>query len=174
MKVKGINHSVFPLAKIDSLLTGYYMDSQGAVWSDRNGGGFPRILTGSKQPSGRYYTLANRSFRADDLILRCQSHAEWSVEIFGSIKPVVASPLVEKLEAHHGRTQSAAAAITKKSLVLATLGENDRLHFSSDPVYHDTLPQARTEAERVAQTTGKKVVVLQIVGAVQIQKANWE
>lgn len=168
MQVQGIRQNVFPLTKIDTLLSGYFMDSAGNVWSNRNGA--PRIMTGSRQPSGRYYTLSNRSFKSVDLKNRCLNHSDWANEINGPTQ----SPFVVPPAALPGRTNSAKAAIANKSLVLATVGENDRLHFSNDPVYHDTLPQARAEAERIAATVGKKVVVLQIVGAVQIQKANWE
>jgi len=168
MKVHGINQNVFPLTKIDALLSGYFMDVSGNVWSNRNGGA--RIMQGSRQPSGRYYTLANRSFNADNLKARCTNHADWVAEILGS----PSNTFVAKPATLPGRTTSAKEAIAKKSLVLATVGDNDRLHFATDPVFHDTLPQARTEAERIAMAVGKKVVVLQVVGAVQIQKASWE
>jgi hypothetical protein len=77
---KGKN--LFPISNVIPTATGYYMDAQGEVWSERAKRGILTKLDGSTTPSGRYVTLqtnnqTSHSYRHDQLVHLCRGHWQW-------------------------------------------------------------------------------------------------
>lgn len=170
MLLPGLNIPVFPLNRVDFFMTGYYMDRDGGVWSNK--GKAPAKLLGSKTPSGHYYTLNKRTVRADTLVPRAKLHKDFITETSNTVGALPAqAPAPVNLA---GRTKSARHAVTDKGYVLATLAPNDKLVFGTEPVFHLTEETAKAEAERVAASTGSELVVLKVIGKVKVQKAVWE
>lgn len=176
MLITGLSTPVFPLNKVDTYLSGYYMDSEGAVYSTKSRFNVTK-LAGTHTTSGRYYTLNKRTHRAVDLARRARAHPSFIVET--SLPKVVLLTANASLTASAtglppGRTKSARDASDVKGYLLATVGPTDRLIFGTDPVFHLSDVTAKAEAERVAGESGKEVVLLKIVGKVKVQKAVWE
>lgn len=178
MYLQGLHYPVFALAKLECYLNDYYMTRDGTVYSMK--GGKPARLSGSKTPSGLYYTLNKRTYRADDLRKRAMAHAlfadataEFAVGSPAPVKAVVSPGSLP--QAAPGRTKSATQAARLKGFVLATVGPTDKFVFGTDPVLHLTDVTAKQEATRIATLKpGTKVALLQIVGTVVVGGAVWE
>ena len=166
MIVQGIPKPVFHLAQVDPLMRGYYMDGDFQVWSVRGHKGTPTRLSGSITPSGRYYTLAGRTFKDTEIRRRAQAYPEFKKET------QMAAPAPSRTAVPTVQT-SATAAVAAKGYLLATLVK-DRLVFGTTPAFHASIASAKTEAERIASASGAEIVVLQVIGKVKVQKAVWE
>lgn len=169
--------NLFPLTKLHfgTYLEGYYMDADCHIWSTR--GTTPKMLKGSKTPSGRYYVLNKTSYRADNLQLKARAHKDFAKDTGTTAQATPVRGAVAKgglPVALPGRTVSAVEAASKKGFILATMSSKGKLVFGTDPVFHLSETSAKAEAERVAGISGAQIVVLQIVGKVKIQKAVWE
>lgn len=169
--------NVFPLVKADSLFHGYFMDAEGNVYSNKAHSQRLAALNGSRTPSGRYYTLNGRAYRADRLIAMAKQLPSFVMETGQATTPVIvsapAAPNNQPLPV--GRTKSAAAAVKAKGFLLAHVGPTDRLVFGTDPVLHLTRSTAVEEATRVASLKpGTKVVLLQIIASVVAGGTQWE
>lgn len=85
MVYKGKNY--FPLTLVLHIIaTGYYMDSDGEVWSERARKGVLTKLTGSTTATGRYVTLQSSSrsrfgstYNLAQLQKLCREHIEWKI-----------------------------------------------------------------------------------------------
>lgn len=170
MQVNGIPVPVFPLSKANQYLHGYYMDSACRIWSTR-AGKQPQPLLGSQNPSGHYYTLNRQTYRSEQLVRLATSHRDYIAETSDA---KTSSAQLATGVCLKGRTKSASAAATAKGYLLATLTPDDRLVFGTEPMFHMSDTTAKEEAERVAGTSGREVVLLRIVGKVKVQKAVWE
>ena len=169
MQVRDIPVAVFPLKLIDTYMDGYYLDKDFNVWSTK--GRSPSCLSGTKTPSGKYFTLNKRAHRADDIARRARNHKDFASHT-AALVPVPATTGSTLLPL--GRTKSAKELASRKGFVLATMSPTDKLIFGSDSVFHLTAESARGEAERIAGVSGIEVVVLQVIGKVKVQKAVWE
>jgi hypothetical protein len=175
MQIAGKN--VLPLVKTDSLLQGYFMDAEGNVYSNKAHHGKLALLGGSRTPSGRYYTLNGRSFRADRLVTMAKQCPSFVMETSFATQPVIvqAPATANNQPLPSGRTRSAKQAAKDKGFVLAHIGPTDRLVFGTDPVLHLARSTAVAEAERVANLKpGTKILVLQIVGSVVTGGTQWD
>lgn len=165
---------VFPLVKMDSTMHGYFMDGIGNVYSNKTArpGSAITKLAGTKQPSGHYFTLNKRTFRADDLIRKAKAHKEFASEIRDLVG--VHSALVEDAVVN-GRTKSAKRMISLKGYVLATVGPTDRFVFGTDPVLHVGESTAKEEAARIANLKpGTEVVILKVHASVVAGGVTWK
>lgn len=176
MYINGLTAPVFPLKKIDAYAHGYYMDAQSRIFSTKNRGIWPVMLSGSVTPSGRYYTLNKRTHRADELARKAHAHKDFVNETtIGMSQPVngvvaQGGPPV----ALPGRTKSAREAVNVKGYMLVVINPQGKLVFSTDPVFHLKEDTAKAEAERIAGNSGAEVVMMKVVGKVKVQKAVWE
>lgn len=168
MQVAGIPTPVFPLTHVGPYLDGYFMADDGTVWSTRGRAG-PGRLQGSQTPSGRYYTLNKRTYRADVLWRQVRQHRDFARHTTANEPTTIAQPAVDE-----GRVRSVRAGVASKGYLLATLTPNGKLVFGTEPVFHVSEATAKAEAERVAGLTGAEVVMLKVVGKVKVQKAVWE
>lgn len=171
MQVQGLSVPVFPLVLASQFLDGYFVSSAGDIYSTRSARGQGAVrLSGSKTPSGRYFTLNKRTYRYDDVIRMARNHKDFAKHTVATgqavYKPMATTPGV--------RTNSAQQAVASKGFVLATMNPNGKLVFGTEPMYHLTDKSARAEAERVATVSGNEIVLLQIIGKVKVQKAVWE
>lgn len=173
-------HNVFPLVHHSNLLAGYFMDKDGNVFSNKspNTSGNLTRLMGSRQPSGHYYTLNKRTYRADDLVHAAERHMRFTAET-QSMQEALANALPPASAAAAqlplGRTKSAKAAVAHKGYVLATVGPTDRFVFGTDPVLHTTETTAREEAARIATLKpGTEVVILKAVASVTAGATVWK
>lgn len=164
---------LFPLSILDTFMSGYLMCEDGSVYSTKTSDK-PVRLNGSVTPSGRYYTLNKRTYRADDLLRRAKAHSRFHAETSSYVCAAAAAAAPKHDPAPVGRTKSARQAASVKGFMLATIGVNDKLIFGTEPMLHLSDVTAKAEAERIAVATGQEVVLLQIVGKVKMQKAVWE
>jgi hypothetical protein len=134
----------FPIANVIPTATGYFMDVQGEVWSERAKRGTLTKLAGSTTASGRYVTLQTnsrfgQSYRYDQLTRLCQNHPQWKVlGMSGATIPVVVAktdlatamglkpavlPSVIK--------QMATSAIARHQATQAAVAKTDTRHHAS-------------------------------------------
>jgi hypothetical protein len=151
-------------------LDGYFITATGRIISTRKEK--PAFLQGSRTPSGHYYTLGGRSYCAG--LLGLWLAAAGRQGIWPSSAEKVAPSTEPRLPP--GRTLDPQEAITGGGYVLATV-QDGRLLFGTRPTYHvgaEAEKTAKAEAERVAAVSGKKVVVLKVIGAVTAGQVVWE
>jgi hypothetical protein len=170
------NIHVFPLVQMDSMLNGYFMDANGSVYSNKSprGVGVLTKLSGTRQPSGHYYTLNKRTFRADDLIRRAKAHKSFIFETKVPISSTAIGAAVDGVVCM-GRTKSAERAVAVKGYVIATIGPTDRFVFGTDPVLHVGESTVREEASRIAALKpGIEVVILKVHASVVSGGVTWK
>jgi hypothetical protein len=167
---------VFPLVQMDSMLNGYFMDASGNVYSNKSlhSAGVLAKLSGSRQPSGHYYTLNKRAFRADDLIRRARAHKSFVFETKVPISSTAIDAAVDGVVCM-GRTKSAERAVAVKGYVIATIGPSDRFVFGTDPVLHVGESTVKEEAGRIAALKpGTEVVILKVHASVVAGGVTWK
>lgn len=175
MQLSGMN--VFPLVKMDQFMNGYFIDKDGNVYSNKVSMRTLTKLTGSSTPSGRYYTLNKRTYRADSLIARAKQHPMFAQEVYPAAVAVAVQLATTAPAAvtPANKSKSAAKLVAAKGFVLATVGPSDKLVFGTDPMFQLDLPTATTEAERIANLKpGTRIVVLQAVRSVVAGGTKWE
>lgn len=163
---------VFPLLKLNSRWSGYFVTRDGKVMSIRKNKDQMVELKGSQQysHSPRYLTLAGSTVGFNQVVTWARQHADWNKET----TPLTSTEYKDAGAMGFGRTKSAAEVVKAKGIMLATIGDHDQLVFGSKPVFHKESKTARAEAERIAKESGLKVVMLQVVGAVSVGKTVWE
>lgn len=171
MNVQGEN--LFPLRKIDSNLSGYFVNSAGEIISTRATNKLTKLNGSRANPrANRYVTLAGRNYLYESVVASARANPDFVKDTGG-----VRLPKTEYKDTGamgFGRTKSASEVVKAKGIMLATIGEHDQLVFGSKPVFHKEDKTARAEAERIAKESGLKVVMLQVVGAVSVGKTVWE
>lgn len=178
MQLSGLN--VFPLVKMDRYCDGYFMDVNGVVYSNKTSrNGTLTRMQGTRQPSGHYYTLNRRSYRADALVSQARRHAEFGKETSAVVPPVVLPRAVVSqgglpVQIVGNKAQRASKLLESKGYVLATVGPSDKLVFGTDPVFQLDLATAEQEALRIAtMKPGTTVVLLHAVKSVVAGGIKW-
>lgn len=173
---------LFPMAMLRHSFDGYYMNVQGAIFSNRGPSGKLRQLNGSRTTSGHYFTLNNSTWRHDQLMREAKAHAKFANHTTGItsedriMQKSVSSTADQVLNAirdrHHA--ENVAQGVKQKGVVLATIVDGT-LIFGSRPKIHLSDESWRAEAERIAVAKpGLKVVALKVVGSVVSGGVNWE
>jgi hypothetical protein len=169
---------VFPLERVNSHLNGYYMDHHGHIYSTKKGN--LQRLSGTKQPSGHYYTLGGISYKSADLIRLARARNDFLKETDANAPNLLPQrPLPTAIStlgaAYNGRTKVASNAIAKKGYILATVGPTDRFVFGTDPVLHLEEGTAKEEAMRVATLKpGTEVVIFKVLASVVAGGVTWK
>jgi hypothetical protein len=150
MKVGTID-GLYPLMRVESRLRGYFINTEGEVFSTRITN-VPRKLLGNYVANDdRYYMLNNRSYLGRMLLKRARANEDFIAE-------TTTVPVAE----------SVSIGIAGRGFVLATV-QNGKMIFEGDPKIYLTEQSYRDEMARIASTNpDKKVVALKIVEAVSL------
>lgn len=160
--------NVFPLENLSTRWKNYFMTGAGTVISTcRKKDGLP--LSGSKATphAHRYVTLADSSWRLDQLVKRAKAHKAWTAET--SAQKMLQPVKVVKPEPQVSKQSCMSAAIEGRQWVIASIPPGgDRLLFGTNPKVHYSEPDADAELSRLALVSpGIIFVKLQIKGAVR-------
>lgn len=176
------NMNVFPLVKHSNYLAGYFMSADGSVWSNKNSrNGTLTKLSGSRTPSGIYYTLNKRSYSASDLANAAKRHPAFAGEVAPKAVAYAQSLVTPVVVTAHGavpagnKSRSAGKLLATKGFVIATVNDTDKLVFGTDPIFQLDEQTATTEAERIANLhPGKRVVLLKAYKSVVAGTTKWD
>jgi len=182
MLIDGLH--LFPLNNINPRFSGYLMDSDGTIYSQKARKNKLTKLWGSTTTSGQYYTLSGNSYRADDILRQARSHKAWFSEVGNEAQRILdgirsrnlvnTGEVVHNNEPDRSYAVSMNNAIKHRGVLIATI-EGDKLLFGSKPKIHIGETSWKSEMERLARVApGKKFVALQIVASVVAEGLRWE
>jgi hypothetical protein len=168
-------------------LRGYYVDSQGQIYSKRN----TKVvglytMKGSTTKSGKYYTLDGTQHRADTIIRIARSHPQWDKET--GLSPAEILSLI-RARSRNGVTPSVPrfvetrdvreyagsldAGIRDRGWVIAT-AKDETLIFGTKPRIHTTEQSVKNELERLAKEfPGTRFISLRISHSVVAGGLHW-
>jgi hypothetical protein len=178
LKLAAYTVDVFPLERLYSRLSAYYIDATGAVYSTK--GKNPVKLLGSCKRGGqRYYTLDKQSWSGTWLLNRARNHPAYfgetssakaaeepvSTDSSGSPWPIPHAPSVE-------------AGLKAKGWVIGQVSVHEGeqfLMFGSKPKIHLTVASVDAELARLAgEKPGTKFVSFKVDKAVVAGGLSWE
>lgn len=150
ISVSGDLVTVVDLGFYSSCLSGYMVDKNGNVYSNRRTGKYVKI--GHRDRYGREQIIVNgRTFSIRDLIRRALPHF---------VSMTVGA-------------QESSAGVFKK-YVVGTV-QNGGLSFSSNPKIHGSRDKAEEEAYRLANSLhGTRFAVCEVVSTVCVGEVDWE
>lgn len=169
---------LFPLSKVDSRLTGYYISADGKIYSTKQSAD-GRLMTGSGSYGSRvrYFTMNSQSYDGSVMYRRAQQHADWKTE---TTKPTASIAVADKTGAKvTGRSHAASvkAGVTGRGVVIARVAVHDgveHLLFGSKPALHMTEQSYTDEMTRLAtQYPGVEFVALKVVKSVKAGGFTW-
>lgn len=151
ISVSGVQVTVVDLGFYSSYLSGYMIDKNGNVFSNRRGGRFIKI--GHRDRSNREKIIVDgRTFYNQNLL-------RYALPFFS------------------GENEDSNELIPEsvfKKFVVGTVWI-DGLSFSSNPKIHDSRTDADSEALRLAHTApGTRFAVCQVVSTVCVGEVSWE
>ena len=151
ISVSGVQVTVVDLGFYSSYLSGYMIDKNGNVFSNRRGGRFIKI--GHRDRSNREKIIVDgRTFYNQNLL-------RYALPFFS------------------GENEDSNELIPEsvfKKFVIGTVRGNS-LSFSSNPKIHDSRSGAETEVLRLAQTnSGTRFAVCEVVSTVRVGEVDWE
>lgn len=151
ISVSGVYVTVVDLGFYSSCLSGYMIDKDGVVYSNRRSGRYIKI--GHRDRFGREQIIVNgRTFSIRDLIRR-------------------ALPLFVSMQEESRKETS--TGVFKKFVVATVQGHG--LSFSSNPKIHDSREKAEEEAYRLANSLhGTRFAVCEVVSTVCVGEVSWE
>lgn len=161
---------LFPLSLLANHIylgvpSGYYMDSQGLVYSTRGRNGDLRELRGSRIPSGHYFTLANRTYRHDELYKKARQHPDWIKE-------------TQSKSGNRYHSATLDSGIKAHGVIIGTVYEHcgqKKIVLGSTPKVHLHEASWKDEIKRLALLKpGTKFVALQVIAAVKAGGITWE
>lgn len=151
ISVSGDLVTVVDLDFYSSCLSGYMVDQNGNVYSNRRTGKYVKI--GHRDRNGREQIIVNgRTFSIRDLIRR-------------------ALPLFSSMQEESRKETS--SGVFKKFVVATVQGHG--LSFSSNPKIHGSREKAEEEAYRLANSLhGTRFAVCEVVSTVCVGEVDWE
>ncbi len=175
------NRYLFPLKEIPSSLlcfyggnsSGYYMDLDGSIFSDRRGKGLVQ-LNGSRTLSGHYFSLGYQKFRHDEIFNAAKKSPSWSSH-FAAV-PTVSNPRNVRADAKRSYAPNLPSAIKQKSVMIVSVTPDGyKLIVGSNPKFHTTEESWRSEMKRLASVKpGTKFIALEIKASVVSGGEVWE
>lgn len=174
LQLGGWTINVFPLLKVDSRLSAYYITRDGQVFSTISK--TPTRLSGSRSISGTYFTLNRRSYRADRLLTMAKTHPEFEKET----RQICLSKTEDEVTTIKDRVHAStvAAGLNGKGWVIAQVAIHEGeqfLMFGSKPKIHMTPDSVTAELARLATTKpGTKFVSFKVDKAVVAGGLSWE
>jgi hypothetical protein len=178
MIVAGV-HGMFPLSKLDSGLSCYYMDARGDVFSNRQNPKRLRKLIGTVQSKNCHSFIftpddGRKAFQTTSNSLRSRAYEHPDFIKEATIDPLV--PLPERsviyLSGNKEATVSLSLGIKKKGWVIAQVNDETLV---LRPKTFLTLESVKSEVQRLAtQTPDVQFVYLKIEGAATASSIIWE
>lgn len=165
MLINGSN--VFPLNKIYSRLTGYYMSSNGQVYSNFKNPTTLKLLSGS----GDYYTLARQSFNKMSLRSTVMRHVDFQRE---TRSPTPSVPQERTSPPNRCHATTIEEGVKGRGSIIGAVIES-KITFGSDPKIHMTEQSLKDEMQRLALATpGVKYIALKITHGLIATGLNWD
>lgn len=151
ISVSGVYVTVVDLGFYSPCLSGYMIDKDGVVYSNRRSGRYIKI--GHRDRFGREQIIVNgRTFSIRDLSSR-------------------ALPLFVSVQEESRKETS--TGVFKKFVVATVQGHG--LSFSSNPKIHGSREKAEEEAYRLANSLhGTRFAVCEVVSTVCVGEVDWE
>lgn len=186
MNINGVNN-LFPLSNINASYTGYYMNSDGHVFSTKKVT-TPQRMIGASQGFGStrkvIFTFSTGGRRpvteqGATLFANAKRHANWvkettdqAIAMFPAAKKTIFPASSITTERDHAT--DLAAGLKSKGYVIAKV-DGGALVFGSKPVIHTTLDSVKAEVQRLAEKSpGMQIVYLKVEGIAVANSINWQ
>lgn len=196
MNVLGTDY-LFPLTKLSTALTGYFIDKEGQVYSTKGSKGLQRLQGSQPQKYGpRYFTLANRTYVQSSLIEQAKAHPDFKAETTPAPAPVktaafpgskasttqsfadvlrtaqaVNTAISRPTITDYAKTTD--EALTGRGSMIAAI-KNGAFVFDANPVIYTSVPSLKSEMERLAKANpGVRYVSFTITGSVVAGAVDW-
>ena len=174
--------NLFPMSKIAASMTGWYMDSNYDLYSDKTG--LFKKLDGTISSGGRKFSVGNgygrQTFNHSDLIRKAKGHADFSREVAKELISHVAKtntnfvehPMVAAVK-NRSHAVSTDAGVKSKGSIIGRIHKG-HLVFGSEPVIHTSKASVEAEMLKLAgQYPGVTFVELNIGRSVVSGGISW-
>ena len=151
---------LFDLSKLDPLLSGYFVNYKGKVYSNKQGGVY-REMTASRNGTNKYWKFSANGFtqaiRADRLVQMLNRNCEYR----------------RFVDAAQARDVTTPAAPMSKGFIIGSVSSQG-VSFSKRPKVHTSEASARAECERLdISNKDKYFMYVEIKGSVKASGVNW-
>lgn len=181
MYFEKLRKHLFPLAEVTTSYAGYFMSTEGEVYSTmQSADGRKMTGSGTYGSKNRYYTLNGISVNGIDLFNRARRNTKWAEHTNPSLAKMVpeVAPKLQGTPADRSHARSLDEGLKAKGWVLAKVAEHKGekfLMFGSKPAIHTTPASYRSELQRLATSQpGTKFVALRVETSLVAGGLVWE